>query len=146
MAISYGFWEDNMEGTKERMNRSLVVWGLKSERPAVAAAWKGCQYYATDEEVTYFCDGSTWKPHATPGYTVKDIKVYPDGSAGVSCSSTATAWQWGSWVELVPASTITNDFVITHVKFNIPDMTEGQLDFGVGGSGSDVGGKIRLPY
>lgn len=37
-------------------------------------------------------------------------KVYPTGGAGVTVTADAAAWTLGSFAEIVPASTITDDF------------------------------------
>ena len=49
------------------------------------------------------------------GYTTKDVECYPLLASGPTPASGATAWAWGSWLELVPVNTIASNFVITHL-------------------------------
>jgi len=78
------------------------------------------------------------------GYTTKNIKCYPLAASGPTVASPATAWQWGSWVELVPAGTITVDFVITHFVLledpvaAVDARHQAVFELGVGASGSEV--------
>ena len=78
------------------------------------------------------------------GYTTKDVECYPLAASGPTVASPATAWTWGSWVEIVPGNTMTVDFVITHfVALEFPTAavdTRHQTVFqlGVGAAGSEV--------
>jgi len=77
------------------------------------------------------------------GYTTKDIKCYPNAAAGPTIASPATAWAWSGWTELVPADTITSDFVITHVVLledpvaAVDTRHQMVIELGVGGAGSE---------
>lgn len=78
------------------------------------------------------------------GYTTKNVECYPLAASGPTCASPATAWTWGTWVELVPINTITVDFVITHLvaledpvaALDTRHQTVFQL--GIGTAGSEV--------
>jgi len=79
------------------------------------------------------------------GYTTKNIECYPLAASGPTVASPATAWAWGSWVEIVPANTITSDFVITHL-IALEDPATPAVDtriqtvfqLGIGDAGSEV--------
>jgi len=82
-------------------------------------------------------------------YQTREINTYPAGAAGATPSSAASGWGFGSWVEVVPASTITNDFVIVGVnlmqaEINGPTM-EALLEIGTGAAASEVT-KIQMPW
>jgi len=73
-------------------------------------------------------------------YTVKEIKIYPPQADPPIFSSGAVAWGWGSWVQVVPANTITRDFIIIGVMIGMED--EGQtrrwdIQVGVGAPGAE---------
>jgi hypothetical protein len=81
-------------------------------------------------------------PEVTPEiltfFTNKEIKLYPEGSSGVAITPGAQAY--GSWFEVVPANTITKDFLITALiinhRPNLGDMTRYFLvDLGKGNPG-----------
>jgi len=78
------------------------------------------------------------------GYTTKDIKCYPLAASGPTVASPATAWAWGSWVELVPANAITVDFVITHlIALEDPVAAvdvrhQAVFQIGIGSAGAEV--------
>lgn len=91
--------------------------------------------------------GDLVKKHLT--YTTKAAKLYPLAAEPVSCSSSATAWAWGSWAELVPVDTITSDFIITAVVIIVASETTTRdwvCQIGIGAAGAeaaiiDVAGK-----
>jgi len=51
-------------------------------------------------------------------YTEKPQKVYPLAQGALEIQSGNSVWGWGSWYELVPANTITSDFIIVGVYIN----------------------------
>jgi len=78
-------------------------------------------------------------------YTDDKINSYPTTSTGVQPVSSATAWVWGSWVELVPANTITSDFDITDINFLFDPVGltkdvryQAVIQIGVGAAGSET--------
>lgn len=53
-------------------------------------------------------------------------KVYPTAAAGVGLLTSATGWTLGSFVEIVPASTITSAFVVTGLSYEDGDLAAGE--------------------
>jgi len=53
-------------------------------------------------------------------YTTRDVNIYPGAAYPPSFQSPTTAWAWGSWVELVPANTITSDFIVLGLVITFP--------------------------
>lgn len=80
MAVNYGFWEDNLHGTTDRMNACLVLWGLRSEFPAASEALKGRMGIATDEGKVYYDNGSDWVDFAyvkmAGAQTIAGVKTF----------------------------------------------------------------------
>jgi len=84
-------------------------------------------------------------------YTTKTLKSYTSGGPGVGISSSTSAWVWGSWTEVVPAGTITSDFIIAGVCVVIDSPTyyhDWCIQFGVGAAGAEssiieVSGRFR---
>lgn len=54
--------------------------------------------------------------HTIEEHVHKESKVYPTLAAGVTITSSATAWVLGSFATIVAASTITSDFDIHHIS------------------------------
>jgi len=75
MAVEFGFWEAGLEGTVERMNACLLLWGPKADFPAPAL--KGRLAFATDEHQLYYDTGSEWLL-VTPRFA----SIFGDGSDG----------------------------------------------------------------
>ena len=48
-------------------------------------------------------------------------KCYPTGAAGVKVTANSTAWTLGSFVEIVPANTITDEFDIHYIHIEEAD-------------------------
>lgn len=78
-------------------------------------------------------------------YTTNELKVYPSLAAATTFTSSATAWNWGAWTEIVPASTITNAFLIFGAFVtNTEGVTrQWQVQIGTGAAASEVS-KINL--
>ena len=75
-----------------------------------------------------------------------DRKVYPSLADPITLESTAVAWEIGSKVEIIPASTITKDFVITGINiFSVSsdDVFEVIVYKGLSGSEVELG---RVAY
>jgi len=85
------------------------------------------------------------------GYTTSDIKCYPLAASGPTIGSGASAWTFGSWVEVVPANTITVDFSLLAVICFIDPAAaidvrhEGLLEIGIGAAGSEVT-IVQVPF
>lgn len=85
------------------------------------------------------------------GYTNIEVKCYPLASSGPTIASGATAWAFGSWVEVVPVNTITVDFMLYAVVcFIAPTAAidvrhEGLLEVGIGASESEVT-IVQIPF
>jgi len=77
-----------------------------------------------------------------PPYTTKEIKIYPPAAGGAIAASGTAIWAWGSWVELVPANTITSDFLILGVVYDqyyaISESVSWQVQLGVGAAGAEA--------
>jgi len=58
MSIPDGFWTENLEATKDRMNQCLIQFDTAANRPA--SATKGLFYIATDTLVLSYDNGSAW--------------------------------------------------------------------------------------
>jgi hypothetical protein len=54
------------------------------------------------------------------------VKVYPTLAASVTVTASATAWTLGSFVEIVPASTITSAYIVTGVNIDVGTMITGE--------------------
>ena len=68
-----------------------------------------------------------------------DRKVYPSLADPISLYSTDVAWEIGSKVEIIPASTITKDFVITGINiFSVSSSDVFEVIVYKGLSGSEV--------
>lgn len=75
-----------------------------------------------------------------------DRKLYPSLADPITLESTAVAWEIGSKVEIIPASTITKDFVITGINiFSVSsdDVFEVIVYKGLSGSEVELG---RVAY
>jgi len=74
-------------------------------------------------------------------YTTKEIKIYPAQAASVGAASSTTPWAWGSWVELVPANTITSDFIILGIYYDqyyaLSTYLRWLIQLGVGAAGAE---------
>lgn len=74
-------------------------------------------------------------------YTEKAQEIYPPLADSIQCASDTSDWGVGSWVELVPADTITDDFIavglITRIS-SIVTAREFELHLGKGAGGSEV--------
>lgn len=69
----------------------------------------------------------------------KPQKCYPVLADSVTLIASASSWVMGSWTELIPADTITEDFDIHWVNIsNISANDEYEIEFGTGGAGSEV--------
>ena len=85
-------------------------------------------------------------------YTTDPIKCYPYLAAGIQPQSTANAWEWGAWLQLVPVDTITSAFDICAINWLKPmaegtvldTRYEGVIQIGTGGVGAEVS-IISLP-
>jgi len=77
-----------------------------------------------------------------PPYTTKEIRIYPSAAGGVEAYSGTAVWAWGSWVELVPANTITSDFLILGVVYDqyyaLSESVRWQVQLGVGAAGAEA--------
>jgi len=74
-------------------------------------------------------------------YTTKEILCYPLAAAGAYATSSTTAWAWGSWAELVPANTITSDFIILGIYVHIEKKLATyhfQVQIGKGSAGAET--------
>ena len=74
-------------------------------------------------------------------YTTSVLKVYPDLAAPVTVTSDTSAWAWtGTYTQIVPASTITSDFVIYGAKVTRDDTVSGewQIRIASGAAESEV--------
>jgi len=73
-------------------------------------------------------------------YTIKDIEMYPLLTWPVVFKSAAAAWEWGAWVEAIPANTIDVDFLIAGILINIESPTYTRyfdIQIGVGAAGEE---------
>lgn len=73
-------------------------------------------------------------------YTTKEIKLYPPGALPVQAFSSATPFEYGSWSEIVPADTITSDFIVVAVPRSFVDPDPSELvavQIGVGAVGEE---------
>jgi len=73
-------------------------------------------------------------------YTTQAIAIYPYAAAFPSATSGVGAWNWGAWVQIVPADTLPDDCIITGIYVRVGDETisrEFQVEIGLG----DVGGE-----
>jgi len=98
---------------------------------------------------------SLWHPNKIPKPAVpitKDILMYPLNADPVSFTlgDGVTEWAWGAWKEVVPANTITKDFVIIGVihKAHSTETLDFAVQLGVGLAGAETpiisyGGKFR---
>jgi len=80
-------------------------------------------------------------PLAYPGYTEKEIKLYPLLSDPPYCLAGAGAYVFGSWAELVPANIITSDFLALGLMVRLNDMgtlRHWVLQLGKGLSGAET--------
>lgn len=66
-------------------------------------------------------------------------KAYPENADGVNVTSSTSDWAFGSWVEIIPANTITETFWIFGAVENTLSLAiDGILQIGIGGAGSEV--------
>lgn len=76
----------------------------------------------------------------------KESKVYPTLASGVTVTAGAGAWTLGSFVEIVPASTITSDFDIHYLSIesiSANDVYEIVLYKGAAASEVEIG-RVRV--
>jgi hypothetical protein len=76
-----------------------------------------------------------------PPYTTKEIKIYPLAADTAYALSSATPFGWGDWAEVIPANTVTEDFIIVGIMVWIQTVTAARLfdiQLGVGAPGSEV--------
>ena len=76
-----------------------------------------------------------------PGHTSKEAKTYPPAAVAIPVLDGALAWEWGDWAELVPADTITSDFIIIGIMIEPLDRGQDrqwEIQLGTGGAGSEV--------
>ena len=94
----------------------------------------------TTGEITTGVDASTAVSKSYGQNQDYDVKCYPTAAAGVTCTSTTTAWTAGSWTEIVPASTITKDILIIGLglKLNNIITSQREIEIGTGGAGSET--------
>ena len=62
-----GFWQNGLEGSADRLNAGLLQYAAFASRPA--AGQTGRLFYATDTNVLYRDNGSSWDtvmPQGTP--------------------------------------------------------------------------------
>lgn len=73
-------------------------------------------------------------------YTTSVLKVYPNSAAPIAAVSSATAWAFGAYVEVVPVNTITSAFVIIGVKItrDLAATGEWQIRIASGAAASEV--------
>jgi len=72
-------------------------------------------------------------------YTTNVHSVYPTNASAITVTSNATAWTKGNWIEVVPASTITSNFIIDEVHVWVSNVSvDYEYDIGFGGAGSEV--------
>jgi len=79
-------------------------------------------------------------------YTSREIEMYPPATEGWAAPDIALGppnWQWSDWQELVPANTITKDFLLLAVMHNwahsfLFDRQHVQIQLGVGAAGSET--------
>lgn len=74
----------------------------------------------------------------------KEAKVYPTLAAGVTLTAAASSWVLGTTVEVIPASTITDDFDIHYVQ--IEDISaNGTYEIVLySGAGDTEVGRVRI--
>jgi len=78
MAYSTGFWTPDLEGTVARMNACLLWYGVIADIPAAAASNKCVLYWATDELLMYYSNGSSWTAltHGNTHHTDRSRTVF----------------------------------------------------------------------
>lgn len=74
-------------------------------------------------------------------YTTNVLKIYPYKAGSVSVD-TGLSWAEGNWTEVVPASTITNAFIIVGIIVSAPDAQGANaqgwvIDIGTGAGGAE---------
>lgn len=79
------------------------------------------------------------KLHTLEEHAHKSQNCYPTLADSVLVTADASGWTYGSWTEIVPASTITDDFDIHFANItSISAVDEYQLQIGSGVAGSEV--------
>ena len=96
----------------------------------------------TTSEITAGVDASSYVTGGYGSYKSMTSSCYPINAAAVSVSSGGSAHGDGSWVEIVPASTITKDILITGLSAYVDSVSENHLNIeialGTGSGGSET--------
>lgn len=80
-------------------------------------------------------------PEVWEYYAGLEQLLYPINAWGPAVLSAAAVWTWGAWTILVPAATITRDFLITHVFIHIYSTATGRpfnIQLGEGAPAAEV--------
>lgn len=70
--------------------------------------------------------------------------VTPNGASPASLAAGTPAWTFGSWVDVIPAASVTVPLLITGVVFSQTTAVH-EIQIGLGAAGSEVS-KMTLPY
>lgn len=83
MAFETGFWAGGTEGSYQNMNLCLLGYGPYADFPAAAAGNKGALALATDRNIVYYSNGSSWEYSAIapPASIVQGDLLYFNGTA-----------------------------------------------------------------